>query len=117
MTAARSLYRTLRQVSAHAGRRIEPGWPTALANGAGDRRVFEFLAAGRAAQHEPAAAHVAATDERRWKQEPLTEDRQQHLDVFPGRDAAEQHDVAVGPDAGARARGHPARADDDSARW
>ena len=70
-------------------------------HGAGDGRVLKFLAAGRAAQHQATATHVTAAHEGRWKQQPLAKDRQQHLDVLSRGNAPEQHDVAVGPQAGA----------------
>ena len=40
----------------------------------------------------------------------VAEDRLQHLDVLARRDAAEQHDLAVGADGRRAARGRPARA-------
>ena len=49
-----------------------------------------------AAEHQSAAAHVAAADEVGREHQALAEDRQQQVDVFAGRDAAEQHDLAVG---------------------
>src|SRR5262245_59489292 len=60
--------------------------------------VFQLDAVARVTQHQAAARHVAPTDERRRKTEPLAEDPGEHVDVFRRRDAAEQHDVAVGPD-------------------
>ena len=65
---------------------------------AGDRSVFQLDADHHASKHQSAAAHVAAADKRRRKDQPLAEDWLQHLYVLPGRDAAEQHDLAVRPD-------------------
>jgi len=42
-----------------------------------------------APQEQPAAAHIAAPDERRGKVEAVAERTRQHVHVFSGRDAAE----------------------------
>src|SRR5688572_690494 len=55
-----------------------------VARGAGDGGVVELDACQHAAQHQAAAAHVAAADERRRKDEAVTEDWLQDLDVFSG---------------------------------
>jgi hypothetical protein len=46
-----------------------------------------------AAQQQPAAAHVAATDELRRKAQPLAEHVEQQVHVLAGGDAAQQHDA------------------------
>ena len=50
------------------------------------------------AEHQAAAAHVAAADEIGGKQQSLPEDALQHVDVLGRSDAAEEHDRAVRPD-------------------
>ena len=69
-----------------------------MADGALDRDVGELLAGAGAAQEQAAAAHVAAADEIDREAEALAEDFREDVDVFRRRDAAEQDDVAVGPD-------------------
>ena len=76
--------------------RGELGRAGAVADGADDRDVLELLRRGGRAQQHPAAAHVAAPDERRRKDEPRSENRAQHLDVLLRRDAAEQHELRIG---------------------
>ena len=70
--------------------------------------VVEFDAAGRALEHQRAAAHVAAPDEVRRKVQPRAERVGQHLDVLRRRDAAQQHHARLGwKGRGQRARiGH-----------
>ena len=82
-----------------ASSRHQPGWPLSLTHGTGNRHVVELEPVLHASKHQPAAAHVASAHERRWKQEPLAKDRQQHFDVLPGGDAAQQHHITIGSDA------------------
>ncbi len=80
------------------------------ASDGGRRRhdVVEFDAAGRALEHQRAAAHVAAPDEVRRKVQPRAERVGQHVDVLRRRDAAQQHHARLGwKGRGQRARiGH-----------
>jgi hypothetical protein len=55
-------------------------------------------------QQQTAAAHVSASDEVDRKHEPLTENLEQHVDVFRRRDAAKQHHLAVAGVSRQRAR-------------
>jgi len=66
-----------------------------VADGSDERRVFELFPGRRAAQQQAAAAHVAAPDEGRRKDEALAEDLQQRLDVARAGDAAEEHDARL----------------------
>jgi len=75
-----------------------------MARGTGQRHVFELEAGGHAAQHEPTAAHVAAADEMRRERHAFPEDRQQHVHILAGRNATEQHHLAVGTDGGEQRR-------------
>jgi hypothetical protein len=56
-----------------------------------DGHVGQLDAGARAAQHESAAAHVAAPDEIQGKDQALTEDLKERLDIFAAGDAAEQN--------------------------
>ena len=77
-----------------------------MPHGSREREVLQLAIGEDAPQHQPAAAHVAPADEIHRKQEPIAENRQQHLDVLSRRDAAEQHDIALGPGSSIqRARG------------
>ena len=49
-----------------------------------------------AAQQQPAATHIAATDELTREDDARTKRREQRVDVFPSRNTAEQHDLCVG---------------------
>jgi len=48
-------------------------------------------------QQQPSAAHVTASHELRGEQELPSEHLRQHIDVFAGRDAAQQHDFVLRP--------------------
>jgi len=50
-----------------------------------------------AAQHESAAAHVAAAYEIDRKKEAVAENFEKRVSVLPTRDAAEKHIRAIGP--------------------
>ena len=71
-----------------------------MADGGRHRHVVELLPRVRAAQQEPAAAHVAAAHEGGGEQEALAEDLQQHVHVFPAGDAAQEDDLALRPGRG-----------------
>jgi hypothetical protein len=76
-----------------------------VARRAGDRDVLELRALSDAAEHEAAAAHVAAADELARELEARAEEGFEDPDVLSGRDAAEQHDLVVGSERrGERAR-------------
>src|SRR5687768_6827365 len=62
--------------------RSELGRALAVARCAGHRGVIELQTGEDTPQHEAAAAHVAATDERGRKHEAVTKNRLKHLDVF-----------------------------------
>ena len=81
-------------------------WRTAPSTG----DVGQLFAGARAAQQQAAAAHVAAADEVDRKPQPRAEHLGEDVDVLRRRDAAEQHDVAVGADfLGERARARDER--------
>jgi hypothetical protein len=76
--------------------RIEFRWPRpARADAGGQQLVVELDPAGGAAQHQAAAAHVTAADERRRISEAIAKDRQQHIHILTARDAAEQHHLRL----------------------
>ena len=68
----------------------------AVAHGAVHRDVGQFRPLLDAAEHQPAAAHVAAADEIGGETESLSEMFEENVDVFRGRDAAEENDFEIG---------------------
>jgi hypothetical protein len=54
------------------------------------------LSINRAAQHQSAATHVAATDEVSGEAQPVTKVREQNINIFSRGNAAEQNDFAPG---------------------
>ena len=58
--------------------------------------VVELLVVAGTAQEEPAPAHVAAPHERRREEQPRAEHLGQHVHVFAGGDAAQEHDLGGG---------------------
>ena len=89
----------LTPAESHPCRGIELRRTTPLPHCPADGCVFQFLAAGRATQHEATATHVTTADEGRREQQAIAKDREQHLDVLPGGDAPEQYDVAIRSEA------------------
>jgi len=79
----------------HGRERREARRALAVVRGARHRRVRQLDAVAGRAQQEPAAAHVAASDEVGWEDEARTEAVEQHVAVLGGRDAAEQDRGAV----------------------
>src|SRR5918993_1010921 len=67
-------------------------------NACGQGVVLELDAARCASQHQPAATHVAPADEGCWVSQPRAENWQQHVDILPAGDAAEQHDLRTRTD-------------------
>ena len=63
---------------------------------AGHRYILELSSRFDASQEQATSTHVTATDELDWKQQSFTEDIDEGFGVLGGRDAAEQHDNAVG---------------------
>ena len=63
-------------------KRRQLGRARAVQRRAGDWHVRELDAVARVAEHQPAAAHVAAADEVDREQQPVAEDRRQHLTYF-----------------------------------
>jgi len=61
----------------------------------GHRNIGELFAAARAAEHQPAAAHVSASCKFGREEKPLSKNVQQGFDIFRRGDAAEQNDFAV----------------------
>src|SRR5262245_54783860 len=80
-------------------RRGQPWWTGPAAHDLADPHVGQLGSGPRAAQQEPAAAHVAPTDEVEGESQPRPQGGQQGLDVLAGGDAAEQNDLAAGPEA------------------
>src|SRR5215813_3079285 len=78
-----------------ARRPREPGRAWTVARGAHDRSIGELSPLGHRAEQETAAAHVAATDEGRRKEQPLSEHLQERLDVPRAGHAAEEDDPTV----------------------
>ena len=62
--------------------RIQSGRANSVADGTADRDVRKLLARRSAAQKQPPAAHVAAADEGIREEQPVTEDRLQHVHVL-----------------------------------
>lgn len=65
-----------------------------MALGRSHGNVGELLAAARAAQHQPAAAHVSPAGEFGREEKPFAENLEQRLHIFGRRDAAEENDFA-----------------------
>src|SRR5205823_6151461 len=65
--------------------------PRSVADRSSQRRVRKLHRGAHAAEQETASAHVAAPDERRREQQPVTEDLDQHVRILAGGDASEQH--------------------------
>src|SRR3954470_24968310 len=57
--------------------------------------VRQFLAAAGAAEHQAAAAHIAAPDEFLGKQQSVAEHRNHRREILDRRDTAEEDEVAV----------------------
>ena len=68
------------------------------------RHVLEFRAGRGAAQHQAAAAHIAAADELGGKKQAVREDFGQRLNILGFGDAAQQDDLALAPAASLSAR-------------
>ena len=66
-----------------------------MALGGGHRNIGELFAAARAAEHQPAAAHISSSRKFGREKEPRSENVQQGFDIFRRGDAAEQHNFAV----------------------
>lgn len=64
----------------------------------GDAHVVELTARVYGAQHQPAAAHVAAPDEMDREHQSIAENGEQQVDVLAGGNASKQHDLAVRTD-------------------
>src|SRR5881394_4318529 len=75
--------------------RLELRRAFSFSHGAGDGDVGELGAIDGAAEQQSAPAHVAASDEIGRETESLTEMFEEHVDVFGGRDAAEENDLVV----------------------
>src|SRR5881394_10443 len=76
--------------SAQAG---QLGWLGSVTHGAAHGHAVELHTAARAAQQQPAAAHVAATRERGGEEQAVTEHMQERTDVLVRRDGTEQNDA------------------------
>src|SRR5205085_11243561 len=59
----------------------------------GDRNVSQLPPVGGAAQHQPAATHVAATDEIGRKAQSLFKVFEKDIHIFARRDASKENDV------------------------
>jgi hypothetical protein len=57
--------------------------------------ISELLAAARAAEHQPAAAHISPAGKFGGEEKPLAKNLQQRFDIFGGSDAAKENDLAV----------------------
>lgn len=62
--------------------------------GTRDRNIGKLGAIDGATEQQSSPAHIAATDEIGGETEPLPEMFEEHVDVFGGRDAAEENDLA-----------------------
>ena len=59
------------------------------------RNIGELFAAARAAEHQPAAAHVSSSCKLGREEKPPSKNVQQGFDIFRRGDAAEQNDFAA----------------------
>src|SRR5437870_2601739 len=74
--------------------RIELRRALSFSHGAGDGNVGELGAIDGTAEEQTAPTHVAAADEIGRETKPLTEVFEEHVNVFGGRDAPEENDLA-----------------------
>ena len=75
--------------------RLELRWALSFSHGPGDGDVGQFATIDSAAKQKSAPAHIAATDEIGGETKTLPEMFEEDVDVFCGRNAAEQDNFAV----------------------
>ena len=66
--------------------------------GSQDPHVFQFRTLPRVSKEQTPSTHVPSPHELGREAQLPSEDREQHIDIFRGRDAAEKHHLADGAD-------------------